>query len=126
MSPSAPGPDNGCPFPGFGNIQCPNQPPPGENIPQNGWVGTLYGPFTDGSGKWSINNGGNAYIQYQLYEQPPTDCAGGIIGIALSLLESSALAMLTGGFAAEGIVGILAEAGTDATTLALQCAGVST
>jgi hypothetical protein len=72
-----------------------------------------------------MNNGGDPYIQYQIYEQPVMDCAGGIVGIALSILENSALGMLTGSIAEEGGE-ILSDAGMDVTTLALQCAGVST
>lgn len=101
------------------------QPEAGENIPQNGWVSVLYGPFTDGSGTATIGNSGKAYVQYGITEQPPTDCAGGIVNTALSLLETSALGMLTGDGPVAGVGDILKEAGTDIVTLALQCAGVS-
>jgi hypothetical protein len=93
-------------------------------VPQNGWVGIIYGPFTDGSGQYALGNGGEAYIEYQLYEQPPMSCTGAIIGVALNILEEGALDMLTGDVGSTAGE-LLSSAGTAIANVALQCAGVT-
>jgi hypothetical protein len=105
---------------------CPGQPPPGSSIPRNGWVGIVFGPFTDSSGVNSTHsNDVEPFIQYQITEQPITGCSAGVEAVALNIIEDAALGMLTGN-PEEAILPIIKDIGTAVANLALQCAGAAT
>lgn len=98
--------------------------PDGTYTPQLGRVDLTYGPFTDSTGRYPVNPTGDAaYIQYGLFEQPPSQCSGAILDTFLSIIEAAAIGLLTGG-AGDGvaIAQVVANAGGSIAVFGIECA----
>jgi hypothetical protein len=116
-------PDEGCYCGGFGNCGCPSQPSDGVNTAQQGRVDLIYGPFSDYTGQYPETPSGAApYIQYGLSVEPPPQCTGSILNTFLSLIESSLIGLLTGGFSGAAVASVIAGAGGSVALLAVECA----